>query len=76
MSGNRQVAESLSKWMLKESGVLRVKSVAHHKVGEKEPPSSYTIMDDVVSYMKTSKKSVVVVFYNNKIAIIIRPFPH
>jgi hypothetical protein len=49
VSGNRQVAEALSRWLLKESGVLRVKSVAHRPVGEATPPPAYTIMDDVVS---------------------------
>uniref|UniRef100_A0A1B6D8E2 Dolichyl-diphosphooligosaccharide--protein glycosyltransferase 48 kDa subunit n=1 Tax=Clastoptera arizonana TaxID=38151 RepID=A0A1B6D8E2_9HEMI len=48
LSGNQQVAAALSKWVLKETGVLRVKSVGHHKLGETSPPSSYTIMDDVV----------------------------
>lgn len=26
-----------------------MKNVEHHKVGEKEPPREYTIMEDVVS---------------------------
>ncbi|VDO56026.1 unnamed protein product [Onchocerca flexuosa] len=30
-----------------EKGVLRVKNVSHHKVGEKNPPREYTILDDV-----------------------------
>lgn len=49
MSGNQQVATAISQWVLKENGVLRVKSVNHHKQGEKLPPPSYTIMDTVVS---------------------------
>uniref|UniRef100_A0A1B6J273 Dolichyl-diphosphooligosaccharide--protein glycosyltransferase 48 kDa subunit n=1 Tax=Homalodisca liturata TaxID=320908 RepID=A0A1B6J273_9HEMI len=56
VSGNRQVADLLSKWLLKEAGVLRVKSVAHHRVGEKAPPSSYTIMDDVVFSLELERK--------------------
>ncbi|KAK3913355.1 Dolichyl-diphosphooligosaccharide--protein glycosyltransferase 48 kDa subunit, partial [Frankliniella fusca] len=48
VSGNLQVATSVSQWVLRESGVLRVKSVSHHKKGETSPPSSYTIMDTVV----------------------------
>lgn len=48
-SGNKAFVDSLAKWVLKEVGVLRVKNVEHHKVGEKEPPREYTIMEDVVS---------------------------
>uniref|UniRef100_F1L1C8 Dolichyl-diphosphooligosaccharide--protein glycosyltransferase 48 kDa subunit n=1 Tax=Ascaris suum TaxID=6253 RepID=F1L1C8_ASCSU len=46
-SGNLQLITELSKWVLMEKGVLRVKSVTHHRVGEKTPPREYTIMDDV-----------------------------
>ncbi|KAL3077130.1 hypothetical protein niasHS_013119 [Heterodera schachtii] len=46
-SGNQQLAASVLKWLLKESGVLRIKSVKHHNVGQKSPPAEYTIMDDV-----------------------------
>ncbi|GMT14840.1 hypothetical protein PFISCL1PPCAC_6137 [Pristionchus fissidentatus] len=46
-SGNKAYVEALSKWVLKETGVLRVKSVEHHKVGEKQPPREYTITEDV-----------------------------
>lgn len=49
-SGNLELITSLSQWVLKEVGVLRVKSVTHHKVGESKPPSEYTIMDDVVKF--------------------------
>ncbi|KAJ1527065.1 hypothetical protein ONE63_008606 [Megalurothrips usitatus] len=48
VSGNLQVATAISRWVLRESGVLRVKSVAHHKKGEVAPPASYTIMETVV----------------------------
>lgn len=35
--------------MLKEEGVLRVRSaVEHHRVGERKQPESYTILDDVI----------------------------
>nr|CAG4643929.1 EOG090X05EE [Lepidurus arcticus] len=47
-SGNQDLAEALSRWVFKEEGVLRVGEVKHHKVGEKQPPSSYTILDQVV----------------------------
>lgn len=46
-SGNRELAIALSKWVLKETGVLRIKSVKHHTVGQKNPPPEYTIMDNV-----------------------------
>lgn len=48
-SGNAELAVALSKWVFKESGVLRVVSVKHHKKGETTPPREYTITDDVVS---------------------------
>ncbi|GMS84361.1 hypothetical protein PENTCL1PPCAC_6536, partial [Pristionchus entomophagus] len=46
-SGNKALVDALAKWVLKETGVLRVKSVQHHKVGEKQPPREYTIMEEV-----------------------------
>nr|CDQ04585.1 BMA-OSTB-1, isoform d [Brugia malayi] len=46
-SGNLELLTELSKWVFMEKGVLRVKSVSHHKVGEKSPPREYTIMDNV-----------------------------
>lgn len=50
-SGNLDFITSLSQWVLKEVGVLRAKSVTHHKVGERKSPSEYTIMEDVVNYL-------------------------
>ncbi|KAF7271650.1 hypothetical protein GWI33_015499 [Rhynchophorus ferrugineus] len=47
-SGNEDVATAISQWVFKEHGRLRVKSVNHHKAGEKAPPQDYTIMDNVV----------------------------
>jgi len=49
-SGNQDLSLSLSRWCFKQSGVLRVKNVNHHLVGEKAPPASetYTINEDVV----------------------------
>ena len=49
-SGNKDLAEALSAWCFKRSGVLRVVSVNHHLKGEKKPPAShtYTIKEDVV----------------------------
>jgi len=46
-SGNAELAVALSKWVFKESGVLRVSSVKHHKVGETKPPREYTITEEV-----------------------------
>jgi oligosaccharyltransferase complex subunit beta len=46
-SGNGEFVQALSKWVFQEVGVLRVKSVTHHKVGESKPPREYTIMEDV-----------------------------
>lgn len=48
-TGNRELAEALSRWVFKEAGVLRVGAVTHHPVGEKNPPAAYTITDLVVS---------------------------
>lgn len=44
-SGNKKLSESLTQWVFKESGVIRVKSVSHNVVGEKHTPASYTIKD-------------------------------
>lgn len=46
-SGNLELVTALSKWVLKENGVLRVKKVEHHLSGKHEIPREYTIMDDV-----------------------------
>lgn len=48
-SGNADLINALSRWVFKEEGVLRVKSVKHHLANEKEPPASYTITEPVVS---------------------------
>lgn len=44
-TGNQELAESLSRWVFKEAGVLRVGAVTHHPVGESTPPAAYTITD-------------------------------
>ncbi|XP_066596802.1 dolichyl-diphosphooligosaccharide--protein glycosyltransferase 48 kDa subunit [Prorops nasuta] len=56
-SGNQNVALAMAQWVFKESGVLQVSSVTHHKVGEKQPPAAYTIMDDVIYSVKIEKLS-------------------
>ncbi|KAL4132349.1 hypothetical protein QTP88_009515 [Uroleucon formosanum] len=48
ISGNQEVASNIVLWTLKDRGMIRVKSVNHHKVGESSPPPSYTIMDMAV----------------------------
>jgi len=50
-SGNQQLAVSLTQWVFKEKGVLRVGTVKHHRVGESTAPSAYTIMDEVVCHV-------------------------
>lgn len=47
-SGNQDLALALTQWAFKEKGVLRVKGVQHHRVGESQPPDFYTIMEHVV----------------------------
>ena len=47
-SGNKALALALSKWCFKQSGVLKVESIAHHKKGEKNAPSHYTIKEEAV----------------------------
>ena len=43
------MAESLTAWVFKQKGVLRVGEVKHHLKGEKQAPEAYTVMEDVVS---------------------------
>ncbi|KAK6044515.1 hypothetical protein COOONC_17978 [Cooperia oncophora] len=49
-----ELVTALSKWVLKENGVLRVKKVEHHLAGSKEVPREYTIMDEVVKPLAES----------------------
>uniref|UniRef100_A0A3B3YHY2 Dolichyl-diphosphooligosaccharide--protein glycosyltransferase 48 kDa subunit n=1 Tax=Poecilia mexicana TaxID=48701 RepID=A0A3B3YHY2_9TELE len=44
-TGNMELAMSLSRWVFKEAGVLRVGAVTHHPVGETAPPAAYTVTD-------------------------------
>uniref|UniRef100_A0A183SQC0 Dolichyl-diphosphooligosaccharide--protein glycosyltransferase 48 kDa subunit n=1 Tax=Schistocephalus solidus TaxID=70667 RepID=A0A183SQC0_SCHSO len=48
VSGNRELSENLALWTFKENGVLRVSSIHHNKVGEKDPRREYTIKDDII----------------------------
>merc|ERR1711887_216067 len=47
-SGNQQLAKALSLWCFKQSGVLRVESISHHRKGEVGTPNFYTIKEDAV----------------------------
>lgn len=51
-SGNQDLAVSLSQWVFKEKGVIRVAGIDHHKVGEKKPPVAYTIKEDIIYSIK------------------------
>ena len=46
-SNNHAIATALTKWVFKETGVLRVGTVKHHLIGETEPPTAYTVEDKV-----------------------------
>ena len=48
VSGNKALAVHLSEWAFGERGRLRVRSVNHHRQGEKESTNTYTITDTVV----------------------------
>lgn len=48
-TGNEAVSIAISKWVFGETGRLRVSNVAHHKLGEVQPPEhAYTICDPAV----------------------------
>ena len=46
-SHNHAFATALTKWVFKETGVLRVGQVRHNRVGDKSPPPAYTVEDNV-----------------------------
>jgi oligosaccharyltransferase complex subunit beta len=48
-AGNQELATSLSMWVFKEKGVLKVGKVEHKRQGEKKQADAYTVMEDVVS---------------------------
>ncbi|CAH8438392.1 unnamed protein product [Heterobilharzia americana] len=56
VSGNRKLTDNLLRWVLGERGQLRYTYVKHHRLGETDPPSQYTIMDDVVYTIKIETK--------------------
>lgn len=47
ISGNQDLATSLSQWVFKEKGVLRAGEVKHHRKGETKAPVAYTVTQDV-----------------------------
>jgi len=47
-SGNADLARAITTWCFKQSGVLRVESISHHREGETESPPYYTIKDNAV----------------------------
>jgi len=49
VSGNAGVVEAVTKWALKETGVIRVTGVDHHRTGEAagSPPAEYTIKEAI-----------------------------
>ena len=49
-SGNEELSTSLTQWVFKEKGVLRVSDVKHHRLGETNPPSAYTIKENLVRF--------------------------
>lgn len=52
-TGNEAVAIAISQWVFGETGRLRVARVAHHKLGEIQPPQhAYTICDPAVYTIK------------------------
>jgi len=46
--GNEALAKALTGWCFKQSGVLKVESISHHRKGEVETPSFYTIKEEAV----------------------------
>lgn len=55
-SSNEEVVNHLSRWLFKETGVIRVKSVSHHRLNEIEAPIDYTITDMAVFSMELEQK--------------------
>lgn len=46
-SGNEELCASLTKWLFKERGVLRVGQIKHNVAGEKQTPKTYTIKQNL-----------------------------
>lgn len=54
-SGNEPFAADVASWTFQESNVLRIESVAHHRVNETLPRETYTINDHVTFSAQVSK---------------------
>merc|ERR1712107_366502 len=61
-SGNAALSMALTDWCFKQSGVLKVESISHHKAGEKSPPAHYTIKDDAVYTMENKAGHMIAKF--------------
>jgi oligosaccharyltransferase complex subunit beta len=48
-SGNKQFAQDIAAWAFKESNVVRIDHIKHHKFNETKPSEQYTINDQLVS---------------------------
>jgi oligosaccharyltransferase complex subunit beta len=46
--GNGKFATEVSQWVFQHSGVIRIKSHHHSRVGEKDQHGIYRIKDDIV----------------------------
>lgn len=46
-TGNRKVADHLSKWVFQESGLLRIISVTHRKLGGEIEPKRYRVNEQI-----------------------------
>ena len=55
-SGNKEFVEELSKWVFGERGVLRLTSVSHHRLGETEAKTIYTVNDTIVYTVHIEEK--------------------
>jgi len=54
-SGNLALAKSLTLWVLKQNGVLKVEGLSHHKQGEAKTPAFYTIMEQAQYNIQVSE---------------------
>jgi len=56
-AGNEAFAKAVSMWCFQETGVLKVDSIEHHLVGEKESPAFYTIYELVEFSVNIQEKT-------------------
>jgi len=55
VSGNGAVVAAVSKWALKEAGVIRVTEVRHNRVGETSTPHEYTIKEELEYHIRVEE---------------------